>query len=217
MMAGRCISGDFIAHASYRVTGNATSMGGNLQAGANVVTQCSAFFDLALLTAQHGLSALLIRQQAPLQRSIGAKRNVVDAVFLPACTANEAHRQVLWRGDFQNTENCEVARIGSQQDEDITIQANHFRSNISSAKSCCEKTGIKTLCPVRERTCNAARGAADSSGAATSLATGLSPCVSITSFPACTSLIRSASCPVAISALTVMGRSYAFSSRSRGL
>ncbi len=27
MMAGRCISGDFIAHASYRVTGNATSMG----------------------------------------------------------------------------------------------------------------------------------------------------------------------------------------------
>jgi hypothetical protein len=27
MMAGRCISGDFIAHASYRVTGNSTSMG----------------------------------------------------------------------------------------------------------------------------------------------------------------------------------------------
>jgi hypothetical protein len=27
MMAGRCISGDFIAHASYRVTGNATRMG----------------------------------------------------------------------------------------------------------------------------------------------------------------------------------------------
>ena len=27
MMAGRCISGDFIAHASYRVTGNATAMG----------------------------------------------------------------------------------------------------------------------------------------------------------------------------------------------
>lgn len=27
MMAGRCISGDFIAHASYRVTGNAVSMG----------------------------------------------------------------------------------------------------------------------------------------------------------------------------------------------
>jgi hypothetical protein len=27
LMAGRCISGDFIAHASYRVTGNATSMG----------------------------------------------------------------------------------------------------------------------------------------------------------------------------------------------
>lgn len=27
MMAGRCISGDFIAHASYRVTGNATTMG----------------------------------------------------------------------------------------------------------------------------------------------------------------------------------------------
>ena len=28
MMAGRCISGDFYAHASYRVTGNATTMGG---------------------------------------------------------------------------------------------------------------------------------------------------------------------------------------------
>jgi len=27
MMAGRCISGDFIAHARYRVTGNATAMG----------------------------------------------------------------------------------------------------------------------------------------------------------------------------------------------
>ena len=27
MMAGRCISGDFIAHASYRVTGNAVAMG----------------------------------------------------------------------------------------------------------------------------------------------------------------------------------------------
>jgi len=27
MMAGRCISGDFISHASYRVTGNAVAMG----------------------------------------------------------------------------------------------------------------------------------------------------------------------------------------------
>ena len=27
MMAGRCISGDFIAHSSYRVTGNAVGMG----------------------------------------------------------------------------------------------------------------------------------------------------------------------------------------------
>jgi hypothetical protein len=27
LMAGRCISGDFIAHASYRVTGNAVAMG----------------------------------------------------------------------------------------------------------------------------------------------------------------------------------------------
>lgn len=26
-MAGRCISGDFIAHSSYRVTGNAVPMG----------------------------------------------------------------------------------------------------------------------------------------------------------------------------------------------
>ena len=27
MMAGRCISGDFTAHASYRVTGNAVALG----------------------------------------------------------------------------------------------------------------------------------------------------------------------------------------------
>ena len=27
LMAGRCISGDFVAHASYRVTGNAVAMG----------------------------------------------------------------------------------------------------------------------------------------------------------------------------------------------
>ena len=27
MLAGRCISGDFFAHASYRVTGNAVAMG----------------------------------------------------------------------------------------------------------------------------------------------------------------------------------------------
>ena len=27
MMAGRCISGDFIAHSSYRVTGNSAAMG----------------------------------------------------------------------------------------------------------------------------------------------------------------------------------------------
>jgi succinate dehydrogenase/fumarate reductase flavoprotein subunit len=33
MMAGRCISGDFYAHASYRVTGNAVAMG---QAAGNV-------------------------------------------------------------------------------------------------------------------------------------------------------------------------------------
>jgi hypothetical protein len=26
-MAGRCISGDFLAHSSYRVTGNAVAMG----------------------------------------------------------------------------------------------------------------------------------------------------------------------------------------------
>jgi hypothetical protein len=27
LMAGRCISGDFVAHASYRVTGNSVAMG----------------------------------------------------------------------------------------------------------------------------------------------------------------------------------------------
>jgi hypothetical protein len=38
MMAGRCISGDFIAHASYRVTGNAVAMG----EAAGVVASISA-------------------------------------------------------------------------------------------------------------------------------------------------------------------------------
>jgi hypothetical protein len=39
MMAGRCISGDFIAHASYRVTGNATAMGEAAGATAAVATK----------------------------------------------------------------------------------------------------------------------------------------------------------------------------------
>lgn len=38
MMAGRCISGDFIAHASYRVTGNAVAMG----EGAGVIAAIAA-------------------------------------------------------------------------------------------------------------------------------------------------------------------------------
>ena len=38
MMAGRCISGDFTAHASYRVTGNAVAMG----EAAGVVTAIAA-------------------------------------------------------------------------------------------------------------------------------------------------------------------------------
>ena len=39
MMAGRCISGDFIAHASYRVTGNAVSMGEAAGAVAAIAAQ----------------------------------------------------------------------------------------------------------------------------------------------------------------------------------
>lgn len=39
MMAGRCISGDFIAHASYRVTGNAVAMGEAAGAAAAVAVQ----------------------------------------------------------------------------------------------------------------------------------------------------------------------------------
>jgi FAD-dependent oxidoreductase family protein len=39
MMAGRCISGDFIAHASYRVTGNSTAMGEAAGAVAAVAAQ----------------------------------------------------------------------------------------------------------------------------------------------------------------------------------
>jgi len=51
MMAGRCISGDFIAHASYRVTGNSTSMG----------------------EAAGAVAALAEKASAPLTRSSGAK------------------------------------------------------------------------------------------------------------------------------------------------
>jgi hypothetical protein len=39
MMAGRCISGDFIAHASYRVTGNAVAMGEAAGATASVAAK----------------------------------------------------------------------------------------------------------------------------------------------------------------------------------
>jgi hypothetical protein len=39
MMAGRCISGDFISHSSYRVTGNAVAMG---EAAGNVAAQAAA-------------------------------------------------------------------------------------------------------------------------------------------------------------------------------
>jgi len=42
MMAGRCISGDFIAHASYRVTGNAVAMGEAAGATAALATQSNA-------------------------------------------------------------------------------------------------------------------------------------------------------------------------------
>jgi hypothetical protein len=42
MMAGRCISGDFIAHASYRVTGNAVAMGEAAGVTAAVAAQSKA-------------------------------------------------------------------------------------------------------------------------------------------------------------------------------
>ncbi|MDP0496489.1 MAG: FAD-dependent oxidoreductase [Verrucomicrobiota bacterium JB024] len=53
MMAGRCISGDFIAHASYRVTGNAVAMGeatgvaAALSAARDILPQELAWDDLA--------------------------------------------------------------------------------------------------------------------------------------------------------------------------
>lgn len=40
MMAGRCISGDFVAHSSYRVTGNAVAMGEATGVVASVASQC---------------------------------------------------------------------------------------------------------------------------------------------------------------------------------
>jgi hypothetical protein len=43
MMAGRCISGDFLAHSSYRVTGNAVSMG---ESAGICAAYCSASGDL---------------------------------------------------------------------------------------------------------------------------------------------------------------------------
>jgi len=39
LLAGRCISGDFIAHASYRVTGNAVAMGEAAGAAAAVAAK----------------------------------------------------------------------------------------------------------------------------------------------------------------------------------
>jgi len=40
MMAGRCISGDFIAHSSYRVTGNAVAMGQAAGVAAAIAAKC---------------------------------------------------------------------------------------------------------------------------------------------------------------------------------
>jgi len=42
LMAGRCISGDFITHASYRVTGNAVAMGEAAGAAAAVAVKNKA-------------------------------------------------------------------------------------------------------------------------------------------------------------------------------
>jgi hypothetical protein len=46
LMAGRCISGDFISHASYRVTGNAVAMGEAAGAAAVAVKNKTAPHDV---------------------------------------------------------------------------------------------------------------------------------------------------------------------------
>jgi hypothetical protein len=60
LMAGRCISGDFLAHSSYRVTGNAVSMGqaaGSLAAAAvrsGLLPQAVAWSEVAELLVAGG-------------------------------------------------------------------------------------------------------------------------------------------------------------------
>ncbi|WP_461091979.1 FAD-dependent oxidoreductase [Spirosoma gilvum] len=63
MMAGRCISGDFVAHASYRVTGNAVAMGEAAGAVASIAAKTNklpnevAWSDAAQLLAKLGMRA----------------------------------------------------------------------------------------------------------------------------------------------------------------
>ena len=52
MMAGRCISGDFFAHASYRVTGNAVAMG---EAAGKVAETCHQVHGAMGFTYEHSL------------------------------------------------------------------------------------------------------------------------------------------------------------------
>ncbi|MET0262869.1 MAG: FAD-dependent oxidoreductase, partial [Rariglobus sp.] len=52
LMAGRCISGDFLSHASYRVTGNSVSTGEAAgRAAARVAGEGASAHDLALAAA----------------------------------------------------------------------------------------------------------------------------------------------------------------------
>ncbi|MCA9056212.1 MAG: FAD-dependent oxidoreductase, partial [Planctomycetaceae bacterium] len=62
MMAGRCISGDFFAHASYRVTGNAVAMGEAAGATAALAARDSC---LPHNVPWNGVAAELTRLRAP--------------------------------------------------------------------------------------------------------------------------------------------------------
>jgi hypothetical protein len=100
---------------------------------------------------------------------------------------------------------CVCRMIGKGKlDKDIAIQANHYRPNISSPSSSCEMMGVNTRCPLMERMFRAVPAENPFSEAETILATGWLPCVSNTSSPALTCLIKSASSALPISALTVM-------------
>jgi hypothetical protein len=77
-------------------------------------------------------------------------------------------------GERRAKRRASVIRHG-KLDQDIAIQADHYRPNISSANSSCEIMGVRTLRPLKERMLKIVAEEISFSEADTILATALLP------------------------------------------